>query len=180
MNSHNNLVNHEVRALFENLKLILRSPRQYIGNYFNGFRHEIDILFMQRILVETNAKTKAKLNRNWIEIIHRVDAFELKCLKHQATNQFNDFLAYKANEKLKLVELKLTSDNRELLKVIQEEIFKLERVIFLNRTIFFIDRIHFSNFDSFKRMNAETTVGKLIICKNEYFDKQSLRKLYRE
>ena len=175
-----NAINNQTSKLFENLKLILQTPRLYICNYFNRFRKDIDLFFIKRIIVETNTKTKAKLNRNWIEIIHKVDLFEAKCHRNQANNHLDKLLISVTDEKICSFELSLNDSNLELRQIIQEQIYKLERILFLNRTIFFIDSINYSGFDSFKRMDLQTTVGKLIICTNEYFDNRSLKQLYKK
>ncbi len=63
--------------------------------------------------------------------------------------------------------------------IIEDLTYKLEKTLFLNRTIAFITRSdEFERF--FKKLNKRTTVGKLIYIKNAYFSKKVINLLQKK
>ena len=158
---------------FDRLKLIYELPRLYLSDFFIDLKTQIDILFIQKDLKEKDVRLKNIIKQHWIEIIDKVDHFKNECFKNQKTNKFIKKITEKLDNRIKFINENINDKN--ITDIIEEEIFYLEKVLFMNQTIIFLPNdCKLEKF--FKKMNKFTTVGKLIII-NEFFSKKDLENL---
>ena len=166
------------------LKEILNFPRIYLCNYFADLKTEIDLSFAKKQQNSSNAEIMQILHENYKQMIDKVNSIEEHCLKIQKQT-FNDELTHETNSIIKQIENKLniTTDeylSKEINDLLYEQTLKLERVIFQNRTLIFLDRSKCCHFiddfndneeerNLFDEMDPNTTVGKLVCVYNEYF-----------
>ena len=112
---------------FELLKSLFKHPRLYLRMYFQRLKNELEDLSMS----ESETKLYAE----------RISSFEAECL--QLNNPTDNYNSCQTNDKIKYIKMILNDLNEnELLankmhEIIQHEIFKLEKLIFNNKTIFF-------------------------------------------
>lgn len=138
----------------EQLKLLITLPRLYIANYFSDLRAEVDLAFVKQNLIEQNIT-------NWTEIIAAISQFEIECLKQQPNNQLDEDLAKIATKKIELLEHKLANSDpldEKYDLVLNEQSFMIERIVFKNKTLIFIEK----------------PCLKLLIINNEYLARGSI------
>ncbi len=154
------------KSLNENLdklELIIQNPRSYLTYYLNDLRNEIDASFKQRRMNETNEKQRNLLNITWLEMIQHIDLFEKDLF---TTNLINFKLIEKHDFKqIKAHLLNNTNNNNDS---IDNELFKIEKYLFRNKTITFLTRRHCQMLNLINESNVKTLVGKLLIITDEY------------
>lgn len=141
------------------LDSLLEIPRLYgISNHFTNLRTEIDVCFTARLIQSANHDS---IKENWALLIATIDKFEKECFKSFKQNQFNEHIT---NESIQII----SSEDEDL---IYKQIVKLESVLFLNKTVFFLDKSKCNEdlLQIFSLMDPNTTVGLLLFIKNEYF-----------
>lgn len=159
-----NALNNE----FERLKQVFRQPRLCIHNYFRDLRTEIDATYA--------LKTDELNHKTWLDLISKVDSFERDCMR--GFKKFSIDTTQETEDKIEFVETKLKLLNThnveisfkansaeklidDLTYLVSNQVIELERFLFLNQTMVFIDLKNYELNDS----------HKLIFIKNEYFGK---------
>ena len=188
----NNSINNKMIELineFERLKLIFECPRLYICNHFNELRCQVDLAFCDKLNKPTNNEklsslSKSHLNESWTEIIKTIDTFEKKCLLHKPSNKFNTAFSQETVKKIKLIErlIKQLASNLEdhstqikyVCSLVYDEIFKIEKIIFLNQTLIFLNETICDIKYLFNKHLSRYSAGKLLFIRNEYFGKKSI------
>ena len=135
----------------EQLKLLLEFPRLYISNYFSDLRTQIDLAFFAKELAINNSEQLIELRKYWNDMIYKLNSFEEKCLIRRSITKFKE-LTKETNQMFKLVESKLDlikqiSDEEqsneiilELDDLVYDELAKIEKILFLNKTIIFLNK----------------------------------------
>lgn len=150
----------QLKEDYEQLKLLLTQPDLYIWNYFNDLKNDIDISFGTKLLEES----REELNLAWVQMIDRVKEFEQECLAaHPNLDQYRTFLETieaKYTDLMAFVEggnepkakkiksytnpYKEAEERRIRLidfdELVYDETIKLEQILFLNKTIIFINK----------------------------------------
>ena len=104
------------------LKQMQKFPRFHLSKYFDELKNEIDLKYA----LKQDEQVK------YLEIIKNIESFEQEAYKK--CKSFNTF-----DKEIKSIEDKLNDSNfTELAELIDELKFKIERVLFSNKTIFFI------------------------------------------
>lgn len=151
---------------FERLKQVFRQPRLCMHNFFSDLRAEIDLVYALK-QDEENRKT-------WLELISKVDTYERECLRE--FKNYEPQLVEDTSAKMLFVGGKLKFLNShsveindrassaenlidELTYLVSDQVFALEKYLFLNQKMIFIDLKNYQMIDS----------HKLIFIKNEYF-----------
>jgi Leucine-rich repeat (LRR) protein len=133
----------------DELKQMQNFPRFYLSNYFDELKNEIDIKYA----VEQDEQAK------YLEIIKNIELFEQDAYKN--SKSFNTF-----DKEIKLIEDKLNDSNlNEITQLIDELKYKIEKILFSNKSIFFYDLVY--NDYSF-----------LIIINDEYIRKNNCVEYY--
>lgn len=176
-------VQTELVKEYEQFKLLLECPRLFICNYFNELKRKIDLAFADlNSQLEYAHQENSDLNRNWSQIIHLIDSVEMKCLKSNKLNRFAFKFSQETNQKLKLIErvVKQVSKQEDyncVLNLIYDEMYKIEKNLFQNQTLVFLDRKKCKLNRIFRLIDDDVSAGKLIFVKNEYFGKKSIEYL---
>jgi hypothetical protein len=160
------MINEEINKNFEKLKQIFQFPRFYLSEYFTNLKTEVDLAFS---LEEQQADDRTEFKKNWVDMIQRIENFEQECFKKKKTNVFNDVIS----DQVKFIELNLNDFNLDIQSLIDETIYKIEKELFLNKTLIFLDESKCQT-DILQNFNTENTVGKLVFINNEYFDQNDL------
>lgn len=178
----------ELEKGLSNLKILFEIPRLYICDCLSDIRAEIDLAFNEKII---SSKKNELLIQNWISMIELIYLYEEKCLDKFKTNKFSTQISDEASRHIDLIEIKInltklklnaqTETNEEIyleLENLENEIYdlsyKLEKLVFLNMTYVFVEKKNCKIENYFDSMNNNTTTGKLIIIKNEYFGKHGI------
>ena len=171
---------------FHSLKSIFESPAKYLSSHFKSLRCQVDDAFVQKMLSEQDEVIKKETNKKWGDMVEVINLFEKECLNNLKIN-------FKQNERtinseLQIIQIKINSlplkinyeHTKEIKHLIENEIFSLQNMLFMNKTMVFLDRnkceensiISYANFDY-----SKTTIGKLVIIKNYYFSKTTIEQL---
>lgn len=194
----NNKILNELKIQYEQLKKLFESPRVYLSNAFADLRSEVDIAFISMNQTETFMEVKHKLNDCWFQMIEKINTFETECLKVHGNNGFNNDFSQEVREKIEIIDKILSElnnqatieetfhvDNKEektdeddgfneVGSLIYEEIYKIEKRLFLNKTMMFLDKSNWNETSLFDKMNTKLSFGKLFFVQNEYFGKQTI------
>ena len=180
----------ELMSEFERLKFIFECPRLFICNHFDELRCQVDLTFCAKFNKSSHETTnnqqqaKSQLTENWTDIIKAIDSFEAKCLKHKSLNKFNLVMSHETVQKIKAIERlikQLSASNQEdqsdqvkyAKNLIYDETFKIEKILFLNQTLVFLDE----STCRIKNVFNKSSVGKLLLIRNEYFGQKSIEYL---
>lgn len=180
INSNQVMKFKELDEELERFKLLFECPRLYISDYFYDLKTEIDSAFA---IKQSTTTDKNVLNSNWDKIIKKVESYETECLRVRKTNKFDEEFHNYNIEAIKLLNSKLTDlkqgeqqeNNAQMIKnLINENINKLEKNIFLNKTMMFLNE---SNciIEIFDKLDYMTSAGKLVFITNEYFNKRNMQ-----
>lgn len=166
------------------LKLLFEIPRLYIYNLFNDIRNEIDIAVNEKIIKERGSFNESLIS-NWLKMIDIVYSFEYNCLKNFKNNKFSSESSKSTQNVIESIEFKLNllttqSENIDDIETeldnlddqIYDEAYKLQKIIFMSKTLAFFDENNCKIKNYFG--SSGRTTGKLIIIKNEYFGKRGL------
>ncbi len=176
----------------DELKTLFQLPRLYMSNFFSDLKRDIDLASVKHAAAANlnnnnndNLEQTNLLKKAWTDIIQRVDTFESECFNLLRTNKFSSEITNELNETIKLIEDKLNNlvyreDVIDLSEIIYENIYKLEKIIFQNKTITFIDKLQCKLYELFNEMDAKIAFGKLLVVENYYFGKRGLNFLTRK
>lgn len=142
--------------------LTVHNARLYLANHFCDLRAQIDLDFVR--LNDVTFKT------DWIQMINKTKEFEKECLNSLARHSFFQNESAVVKEKIKLIEHKLTkfktkfnsSQLNELNQSIKYEKLLLEKILFLNKTLVYLNNIH------------SVKLGKLLFISDAYLNKLSI------
>lgn len=167
---------------YEKLKLILENPRFYLSSFFSDLRTQVDLEFAQKQVNSiNNEESHTKLNTNWMQIIQKIDEFESECYKARLANTFAKETYLKFTNRLNQIEDKLkdasNKDNTALLDEIYAIRFRLEQIMFSNRTILFLAKSRFETTHLLAKLNSTCMVGKLVILTNSYVNASEFTRL---
>jgi hypothetical protein len=150
----------------DDLELLFNSPKQYLKKYFDELRNEIKIIYEKKCeSKQTNEEIKSKLNDNYKTLILKIKSYEQECLGNISTDKYDakqieetsqiidsihskiDYFTNKFSydeEKEQEEEQEYDSAEyyaleQEITDLIHAEIAKLEKILFLNKTILFIE-----------------------------------------
>jgi Leucine-rich repeat (LRR) protein len=139
----------DIMKQIDELKQMQKFPKFYLSKYFDDLKNEIDLKYA----VKQDEQVK------YIEIIKNIELFEQDAYKK--SQSFNTF-----DKEIKLIEDKLNDSNlTELAQLIDELKYKIEKILFSNKSIFFYDIVY--NDYSF-----------LIIINDEYIRKNNCVEYY--
>jgi Leucine-rich repeat (LRR) protein len=127
---------NEIINQIEELKQMQRFPRYYLSNYFEELKTQVDTKYALKL----DDKDK------YLEIINSIESFE-----QNAYNKWSSKSINKYDDEIKLIEDKLNNNLNNVIdytKLIGELKLKIEKMIFLNKTILFIDKKTRFNFKS--------------------------------
>ncbi len=165
---------------FEQFKNVFTLPRLHVSNYFAELRAEVDTAFVKKDLNESEPLLKAEINKNWIQMIEKINEFENECLNKNKNNSFSKEVAFRAIQFIETFEsIKIKGGNQINETLIKEMIYaktvELERILFLNRLMLFLLRDKGHHVILCKKLDFRTTVGKLIYLNNEYMGSRSIQ-----
>ncbi len=175
----------------EELEALVQMPRLYLNNFFLNLRNEVDLAVAKQSQIKVTQEITLKLNENYELMIDKINEFERECLARPVKNIFTKA---ELEEAIKMIEFirerirnlsiqddeddgengKLDDLIMEIEDLIYDETNRLERIIFLNKTMIFLEENNSKLNDCFNKMNYLTSAGKLIFITNEYFGKRGL------
>ena len=181
-NNNTNQTITELKKEFVQLKSLYDFPRLYIISHFSDLRNEANLAFssLNHSSRIENIKTK---DLNWTKITERINEFKTECLDFLIDNKsFADIITTEQIDSFeKSLFEAIKSNKQESLQRVKELIygytFKLERIVFRNKTLIFIERSKSKHEHLFLKMNPCTTAGKLILVTNEYLGRRGLEML---
>lgn len=181
------MVNEKMYKKIEQLKMLLEFPRLYLSNFFADLRTQIDLAFFAKELELNENEALIELRKNWHEMINKLNSLEEKCLLRRSMTRSTT-----ATNLFRLVEIRLETATQtlnqealsemiqELDDLVYEELTRLERIIFLNKTIIFLDSSKYkgtnqiNNYSKIFSKMSKFTVGKLIIVIDDYFGERGV------
>ncbi len=173
-----------LKEVLERLKNIFHFPRFHLSNYFSDLRTEVDLAFATKDLNETDLTLREQIKKNWTDMILKINEFEQECLVKLKNNSFNNSQITDQTEQLiNLVESNFINKKIEediLKELIDGEILKLEKNLFLKKLMIFLHRKNGHYAILCKKLDHRTTVGKLIYITNEYLGKKCVEILKKK
>ncbi len=131
----------ELREQLDQLRSLIDSPLNSLNTFFLNLKTEVAAAFDKKLTSpNTSPDDKLKLNENCRSINEKINEFELECIsKLNKVNKSSD-----ENEAIKLISSRLDqfddSFYTELSDMIYDESCEIERVLFRNKTMFFLDK----------------------------------------
>jgi len=120
------------------LKSIHDLPRLYLADYFTSMFDEVDMAFTQKKMPTVTMNTK------WIEILKRIESFGKECMRRTTATTGNQFaqVSNETKQNIQQIEIQLntlTTSPNKILKQIEAERLKMEKILFGNKTIIFMN-----------------------------------------
>lgn len=181
----------------EQLKSLIESPKMgiiYLSDWFSELRSRIDLEFVKKDILITDISLKSKFKENWTKIISNVDLLENECIKSYKKCK-NYETSQETKENLQLIENKLKNlanlfnqnitnekyeqEIDEINDLIYDERLKIEKILFLNKTIIFFNKTNCKHNNLLGKLESEIAVGKLLVISNEYFGEKGIEFLKR-
>lgn len=148
----------------DDLKYLFESPCFFLANYYSELRNKIDLATEYLLSANTannNQNLNDDLNQTRNELIQRINSHENLCLINYKKNVKN--LRNDLSDSIKTVESSIDSkDVHEITQSIDELKFKLNKLLFLNKSYLFLKRIK--------------SLGKLVVI-NEYLEQSVINSL---
>ena len=112
------------------------NQRLYLADFFIDLKAQVDLVFEK--LIKNNDET---ISNNYIEIINKIELFEQNCYKQAKTI---------SHDQIKFIQKRIESSNNnnnilddtnydEINELIEIQLYKLEKMLFNNKTIYFIN-----------------------------------------
>lgn len=180
----------KTEKLFSNLvelKLIFEFPKEYLTHHFKNLKNKVDSSALNLISIySTNKHLIDKINDCWELIINRIKSYEQECLNNLVVTKLADENST-TSQRIKQIEAKLNSLNEASLsqassaynyieQLLNEELFKLEKIVFQNKSLLYLDS---KNGTDFMRDLPNYFIGKLIVVTNEYFEQDKLELFFK-
>jgi hypothetical protein len=187
----------ELTQKYEQVKL-LEKPQIYLVNHFSELRSELDSAFIKKKKQVSNIEKWKKLQENWSLLLNKINEFEKECI--QAV-KLTDEIVIERNSQLQIIKSRMTelkdvlrniSKQSNIIKQGNEAIkkrdelicdinfslkqlrAKMEQILFLNSTIIFLNKNASTNDKIFNDLDSDTTVGKLVLIRNQYFTRANI------
>jgi hypothetical protein len=187
----------ELTQKYEQVKL-LEKPQIYLVNHFSELRSELDSAFIKKKKQVSNIEKWKKLQENWSLLLNKINEFEKECI--QAV-KLTDEIVIERNSQLQIIKSRMTelkdvlrniSKQSNIIKQGNEAIkkrdelicdinfsleqlrAKMEQILFLNSTIIFLNKNASTNDKIFNGLDSDTTVGKLVLIRNQYFTRANI------
>jgi hypothetical protein len=119
---------NEIINQIEELKQMQQFPRYYLSKYFEELKTQVDTKYALKL----DEKDK------YLEIINSIESFEQNAYNKWSSKSINTY-----DDEIKLIEDKLNNNLNsvsDITKLIGELKLKIEKMIFSNKTILFIDK----------------------------------------
>lgn len=157
---------NELKEEIETLKLFINHPEDYLWDYFNSIKNEIDIEVAEQEILNSLNETDSTLTHNWLKMLTKIDEFQKECL-NSLPNNLKSKSKIKHLLNIKIIENQLdnTRDSieiynqedrnglfkrlKQIKEVILEERSKMEQCLFNNKTI-----IYFNSFECLQFQHA--------------------------
>jgi hypothetical protein len=127
---------NEIINQIEELKQMQQFPRYYLSKYFEELKTQVDTKYALKL----DEKDK------YLEIINSIESFEQDAYNKWSSKRINTY-----DDEIKLIEDELNNNLNNVIdvtKLIGEFKLKVEKMIFSNKTILFIDKKTIFNFKS--------------------------------
>lgn len=176
---------NSIKNELDKLKTLHQVPRLYLSNFYSDLKTKIDVSFTSKQRIIQNEVTKSKLCENWSLMIQKINCLEKECLYREKTNKLNQNIYHQIQLNIAAIEIELLkspTDNetlKQLNELISFDINRIERFLFLNKTVIFLNETVCENVNLLYKMDMETTAGKLIIIRDQFLNKKCINLLSR-
>lgn len=153
--------------LINELELLFELPRLFMSNFFTDIKTNIDLASIKNELTDKQL---------YIKMIKCVEQFETDCLK--MFNKFDPVLTKETIEtindaKSSIQNIRTNIDLEEIMIRVYDCFYKLEKIIFNNKTIVYLENS--SQNDIVRNKTHEpNSIGILLIIENQYLGKLGL------
>lgn len=165
------------------LKKIIDAPSTFLKYYFDQLRYQVNEAFDQ-LKDEDDTFIQAEKNKNRTDMIEKINTFENECIT-------NAEVCFKKNQPLinrqmNLIQNELTNfnpDRKDLIYMIQTEASNLKRILFMNKTLAFIERFKCDEKCILSYLivdKPKTSAGKLLFIKNCYITTENIDQLHKQ
>lgn len=165
----------------DDLRTLFQLPLLYLSNFFTDLKRDIDLAAMKHSLniSPENTEQQMSLNKTWVSLVDKVNEFETNCYQAGRVNKLSSALGHQVQDLIDLIEtriknLKSKEDVNEINELIYEKLYELEKIVFMNKTITFVEKSECLISELFSEMEVKVSFGKLIIVTNEYLGKRGL------
>ena len=128
----------DTECYLDQLKLILKNPHGYLWDYFADLKREVDLEFLSK-----NMNEQEEENEQYLEIIDAIKLFEQETYNNLSKLTLSSDVFYEEIESIEEWQLFVSLYDPsmfilEIMKSIDKLKFKIEKTLFLNRSIFFL------------------------------------------
>ena len=148
----------ELREQLDQLRSLIDSPLNALNTFFLNLKTEVAAAFDKKLTsASTSPADKLKLNENLRAINEKINEFELECTnKLSKVNNPSD-----ENETIKVISSRLDQFDEafytELSDMIYDKTCEIERVLFKNKTMFFLDKAKCKQMDDKTCLSEDET-----------------------
>jgi hypothetical protein len=141
----------EIKRDFDSLKLIYEQPRLHISNHFDAIKNKIDIAFCQN---ETSNLVDDNEAKRWKLLIDKIETLQTACLDSMPSNEFS---SEELKSTMSYLSKKKINDNR-LKNLIEETEIRMNKILFLNKTIEYLENIKFRQTDFYDTLTDDSII----------------------
>jgi len=129
---------NEIKKQIDELKQMQQFPRFHLSKYFDEIKAQVDIKYASKLTAQVEYSQFSQSNKykdKYLEIISNIESFEKEAYNN--SKSINSF-----DNEIKLIEEKLNNSSNNLTsitKLIDEVKYKIEKILFSNKSILFID-----------------------------------------
>jgi len=129
----------------DELKLMLEYPFMYLSDYFAALKNQVDLVFASKQLTASGEQLSL-INKTYEKIIHRVELFENECFKKRKNSSEHgigelDQIRSKVFSLERILNSQISSNINELDTQIQHAKQLVQRYLFRNKTIVFLEKL---------------------------------------
>lgn len=165
----------QLQTDLESLKLALNQPRLYVNNSLNELINEIDI--QSQMALENEEANKIEILNHQEQMINRIRDFKEICFSNLLDNPLPKE-NLQANIDMIENDLKCVDKNaklEEISKIISDNLLNILKVIFQNKSIFFIKNIDCTDY-LLEREEKQSLIGIVLILEDSFIDRWNFHK----
>ncbi len=152
--------NQKFKSIIQELKQTCVCQEFYVRKYFNGLTNQVGQQMSHKLMTETNNETKKEITILWNQLTTKLDLLEEECLQNKLIKEFTENTIKNLNE---IESMFKTADSTLIERLIRIQEENIQRIIFKNRTILFLNGKDFLN-----KKYRELCDCKLLIINDEF------------
>jgi hypothetical protein len=141
------LTPNELKNDLDFLKSVCHDPNLFLSNHFTNLRNDVNKMMQIKGNNEKDLNEKETIKKSWTQMIEKINSFEKACSQTVLSKNILD----ETEKQINKVEAALRnnpSDLSRINEILQSEELKILKILFLNKTMFFLNNMFEFEFDS--------------------------------